>query len=182
MTTTSKPAPPPAAVAADAHWAAKMDRLRTRKLAQAVFRVCDDPEVRERYARAVRAEEVARTYADANPDDKEAATEAAAAAAKLAEAKTAYEDVSVPLTFRALPRPAYEALLKEHKPSEEQADDGREWDDTFPAALIAAASVDGMTEPEAQELLDTWSLAEANDMFNAAFSVQHTTRTDLGKG
>jgi len=181
-TSTKTPPPPPAAVAADAHWSAKMERLRSRPLAQAVFRVCDDPEVRDRYARAVRAEEVARTYAEANPDDKTAAIEAAAEAAKLAEAKQAYEDASVPLTFRALPRPAYESLLKEHKPSEAEADEGQEWDESFPAALIAAASVDGMTQNEAQELLDTWSLAEANAMFNAVFNVQQTTRADLGKG
>lgn len=181
-TTQTKPQPPAAAVAADAHWAAKMQRLRDRQLAETTFVICDDPDVRTRYQRAQRAHDLAQTYLKDHPDDAEAAVEAAKTAVEYGEAKTAYDQVAVPLRFRALPRKALEALYKEHKPSEAEADEGKEWADTFHAALIGASSVDGMSEEEAQELLDTWSLSEANALFNAAFSVQNTTRADLGKG
>lgn len=180
--TRTKPEPPAAAVAADAHWAAKMERLRNRQLAEAVFTVCDDQEVRERYLRAQRTYDMAAQYAKANPEDTEAANDLATATKDRDDAKQAYDEVSIPIRFRSLPRPVYEALLKQHGPSEAEAEEGKIWTTTFPAALIAAASADGMTEAEAQELLDTWSLAEADAMFNAAYSVQNTTRADLGKG
>ncbi|KPI31342.1 hypothetical protein OV320_2558 [Actinobacteria bacterium OV320] len=183
MTTTrTQPEPPAAAVAADAHWSEKMRRLRERSLAETTFVICDDVDVRTRYQRAKRAHEMAQDYVKDHPDDTDAPTEAAKAATEYDEAKTAYDQVAIPLRFRALPRPALEALYRQHKPSETEADDGKEWADTFPPALIAAASVDGMTEGEARELLAAWSLSEANAMFNAAMGVQSTTRADLGKG
>lgn len=182
MTTTRKPEPPAQAVAADAHWAQKMARLRDRQLAETTFVICDDPDVRTRFQRAQRAHELSQAYVKEHPDDTDAAAEAVKASVEFDEAKSAYDQVAIPLRFRALPRKAFEALTKQHQPSEADADEGQEWADTFYAALIAAASVDGMTEPEAQELLDSWSLSEARAMFNAAFSVQNTTRADLGKG
>ncbi|MCX5000987.1 hypothetical protein [Streptomyces longwoodensis] len=181
-TKTSKPAPPEAAVQADAHWAAKMERLRQRALAETTFVICDDQEVRSRYQRARRNHDLAQDYLNAHPDDEEARQQAGTAAAEYVQAKTAYDEASIPLRFRALPRLAFEGLLKTHAPSEKEAEEGRQWADSFPAALIAAASVDGMTEDEARDLLDAWSLAEANAMFNAAYSVQDTTRADVGKG
>ncbi|MDX2996628.1 hypothetical protein, partial [Streptomyces scabiei] len=180
-TKNARPAPPAAAVAADAHWAAKMQRLRDRHLAETTFVICDDQQIRTRYLRAQRAFELAFSYAEDNPDEDEARTELAKATADRDEAKTAYDEIAIPVKFRALPRPALEALYKAHPPSESEAEDGATWGKTFPAALIAAASVDGMTEAEAQELLDSWSLAEANAMFNAAHGVQTTTRSDMGK-
>ncbi|MEW2402127.1 hypothetical protein [Streptomyces sp. NPDC046862] len=183
MTTTrTKPEPPPAAVAADAHWAAKMDRLRARTLAETTFVICDDTEVRTRFQRAQRNLEVTQAFAKDHPGDSEAATDAATAQTAYDEAKTAYDQVAIPLRFRALPRTALEALYKQHQPSESESDEGKQWADSFPAALIAAASVDGMSEDEARELLSSWSLVEADAMFNAAYSVQNTTRADLGKG
>ena len=184
MTTTKarSPEPPPAALAADAHWAAKMERLRSRQLAETVFVICDDADVRTAYQRARRAHDLAQDYVKAHPDDAAAASDAEKTAREFEEAKAAYDQVAIPLTFRALPRKAFESLLKAHAPSETEADEGKQWADTFPAALIAAASVDGMSEQDARELVDLWSLAEANAMFNAAYSVQDTTRADLGKG
>ncbi|QKW31409.1 hypothetical protein HUT11_35165 (plasmid) [Streptomyces seoulensis] len=180
--TAKQPEPPAAAVAADAHWAAKMERLRGRQLAETTFVICDDQDVRTRYQRAQRALEMAQTYVKDHPDDTEAAIQAARASTEWDEAKSAYDGIAIPLVFRALPRKALEQLYTEHKPSEAEADDGKEWDETFHAALIAASSVDDMTEADAQELLDTWSLSEANALFNAAYGVQNTTRADLGKG
>lgn len=179
---TATPTPPAAAVAADAHWAAKMERLRNRAMAETTFVICDDQEVRDRYNRAQRAFDLAETYAKAHPKDREAAADLATATGERDEAKTAYDQVAIPVRFRALPRPALEAVYKAHPASEAETEEGKEWGEGFPAALIAAASVDGMTEPEARELLEAWSLAEANAMFNAAYGVQNTTRADLGKG
>lgn len=176
------PEPPAAAVAADAHWAAKMQRLRDRQLAETVFVVCDDTDVRTRYQRAQRDHDLAQAYAKDHPDDAEAAAEVARASAEWDEAKAAHDQIAIELRFRALPRKALEQLYKEHKASEAEADEGKEWAESFHAALIAAASVDGMTEGDAQELLDNWSLSEANALFNAAYGVQNTTRADLGKG
>jgi hypothetical protein len=39
-----------------------------------------------------------------------------------------------------------------------------------------------MSEPEAQELLDSWSDADAKALFTAALLVNQTMRADLGKG
>lgn len=183
MTTTrTKTEPPAAAVAADAHWAAKMARLRERQLATTTFVICDDQTVRDRYLRAQRAHEMAQTYLTGNPTDADAKRDLATAATELAAAQAAYDDISISVRFRALPRQVLEDLYKEHPPSEADAEEGATWSASFPAALISAASVDGMSEQEAQELLDTWSLAESNAMFNAAYGVQNTTRADLGKG
>ena len=183
MTTrTIKPDPPAAAVASDAHWAAKMERLRSRQLAETTFVICDDAEVRARHQRAKNALELAQAYAKEHPDDTEAAADLDRTQAAYEEAKSAYDQVAIVLRFRALPRTALEALYKQHQPSEAESDEGKQWADSFPPALIAAASVDGMSEDDARELLSTWSLAEADSMFNAAYSVQNTTRADLGKG
>ena len=178
----TKPQPPAAAVAADAHWAAKMERLRARQLAETTFVICDDPDVRTRYQRTKNALDLAQAYAKDHPDDTEAASELAATQAAFNEAKSAYDQVAIVLRFRALPRTALEALYKQHQASEADFDEGKQWADSFPPALIAAASVDGMSEDDARELLASWSLAEADAMFNAAYSVQNTTRADLGKG
>jgi hypothetical protein len=185
MTTTNatkKPEPPAKAVAADAHWTAKMERLRSRQLAETVFVICDDQDVRSRHQRAQRAFDLAQAYAKDHPDEQDAQADLTKAGVERDEAKAAYDQVSISLRFRALPRAALEALYKQHQASETEADEGKQWADTFPPALIAAASVDGMSEDDARELLSTWSLAEANAMFNAAYSVQDTTRADLGKG
>lgn len=180
--TSTAPEPPAQAVAADAHWAAKMEKLRNRGLVEDDFVICDDPQVRDRYLRAKRALELAQTYARNSPDDPEAQAELDRATAEHDAAKAPYDEAAIRIRFRALPRQSLEQLYKQHKPSEAEAEDGATWSASFPPALIAAASVDGMTEQDAQELLDTWSLAEANAMFNAAHGLQHTVRADLGKG
>jgi hypothetical protein len=179
---TATPEPPAQAVAADAHWSAKMNRLRNRSLAETTFVICDDQAVRDRHNRAARAFDLAENYAKAHPKDAEAAADLATATRERDEANAAYDQVAIAIRFRALPRPAYEAVFKAHPASEAESEDGKEWGEGYPAALIAAASVDGMTETEARELLESWSLAEANAMFNAAYGVQNTTRADLGKG
>lgn len=183
MSTATVPAPPAAALALDAHWAAKMDRLRARSLPQVTLRICDDDQAKEAFLDAKAKAARTRSFADADPKDKALAAELKQAEKALEAARTAYDDASIVLTFRALPRPALEALFKAHPPTEEQEADGSEWNvDTFPPALITAASVDGMTEQDAQSLLDTWSSADAGALFNAAMEAQQQQRTDLGKG
>lgn len=115
-----------------------------------------------------------------------------AADAGLVKAQDALADATLALTFRALPRPVWEQLLRDHAPSEVQADQGMEYNvETFPAALISAchverdaggAEIEGMSAADAQELLDTWADAEAKALFTAALVINQTLRADLGKG
>ncbi|MFC1415429.1 hypothetical protein [Streptacidiphilus cavernicola] len=186
--------PPPAAVAADAHWAAKMERLRNRKLPERPIRICDDEQAKAGVADAALLLAKARTAAigelseqgvpeDQHADWIDAHPKVVAASAQLARAESLLDEATITLTLRALPRPVWEELLTEHGPSEEQADKGMEYNpESFPAALISATSVDGMSQTEAQELLDTWADAEAKSLFTAALLLNQRTRIDLGKG
>ncbi|MFD6343619.1 hypothetical protein ACFWF9_02690 [Streptomyces roseolus] len=186
--------PPASAVARDAHWAAKMQRLRARRLPERTATFMDDPAAQRAVAEASLA--LAKARADAARKAEEAGApidrrdawidghpEVLAADAQLAQANAALEDATITLTFRALPRPAWEALLKDHPPTEDGADQGHEYNvETFPAALISASSTDGMTVEEAQELLDSWSDPDAKALFTAAMLVNQVQRADLGKG
>ena len=186
-TKTEQPAPPPAAVAADAHWAAKMERLRNRALPERVLKICDNDDVKDALATALRAQYVIKAQAEdvkdgeSVPADLKAAL--ATAEAAVAAAQAAVDADTIELRFRGLPRPDYEALIAAHPPTEKQATDGAPWNiDTFAPALISASSVDGMPVDDAKFFLDTWGDVEANALFGAAHSVQQMDRTDLGKG
>ncbi|MEU6475335.1 hypothetical protein ABZ858_00320 [Streptomyces sp. NPDC047017] len=201
--TTITHAPPAAAVARDAHWSAKMARLKARKLPERTLRVCDDDGVKKKSTEAALALAKARTDARAESvvqgiaeSDREgwivAYPDVVAAQLQLDKAERAVEDATDVLTFRALPRPVWEQLLRDHPPTEAQADQGMEYNvETYPAALIAACHVErdetgaeapGMSEQEAQELLDAWSDSEAKALFTSALLANQTLRTDLGKG
>ncbi|MFI1563855.1 hypothetical protein ACH4ZX_12480 [Streptomyces sp. NPDC020490] len=168
-----------------ASWEEKMERLRRRSLPERVLQICDDAALRAAYDEASRAADRARILAESDPDNGVLAERASAAADRCETAAGALREASVFLTFRALPRPVLEELLNAHPPTDEQAADGAAFNpDTFPAALIAASSTDGMSEAEARELLDTWSAPDANALWEAAWEVQQesrTTRADLGK-
>ncbi|MEU9774572.1 MULTISPECIES: hypothetical protein [unclassified Streptomyces] len=175
--------PPAAAVAADAHWSAKMARLRARKAAEVPLYLWQDPEIRDRFEEARREARNARQLADSDPTNKVLKQEATAAETALEAARAAYEADCEVLTFRALPGDSFSDLVKEHPPTEEQADSGSDWnEDTFPAALIAASSVDGMTEDDAAVLLSEWGMADRVELFQAALAAQNTKRSDWGKG
>lgn len=164
-------------------WAATMERLRKRPLPQSVLRICDEPGLRDAVEKAEQGAKRARLLAEATPESTVLASRAEQAEDhhRAAEAKLA--TASITLTFRALPRPALEELIGEHPPSEEQAKDGAGFNsDTFPPVLVSAASVDGMTVEEAGELLGSWSSADANALWEAAWRVQQETRADVGKG
>ncbi|MFC8449492.1 hypothetical protein [Kitasatospora sp. NPDC057223] len=201
--TTSIIEPPAAAVAVDAHWRAKMARLKSRRLPERTVQICDDDTaklaVTDAQLKLAKALAEARTAADAKGVESgqtgayvEAHPQVVIARSFLATAEQNLADATVRLTFRALPRPAWEALLREHTPTEEQADKGMDYDvESFPAALIAAshverdesgAEVEGMTAADAQTLLDEWSDADAKVLFTGAMLVNQHTRADLGKG
>jgi hypothetical protein len=184
----SRPAPakrpsPPRQEPAEGAWAAKMDRLRRRARPQNKLRICDDEELRKRAEAAQREAERARFIAEATPGDEELAQRTADAAEAHQAASAALDYASDFLTFLALPRPVLEELIAAHPPTEQQAEEGAVFNpDTFPAALISAASFDGMSQDEAAELLSTWSAPDANLLWEAAWQVQQESRVDLGKG
>ncbi|WP_158507652.1 hypothetical protein [Streptomyces noursei] len=168
---------------AEGAWSAKMARLRSRARPQKQLRVCDDDQIRQRFEVAEQTAHRARLLAEASPDDEAAAQRAADAEAAADVARAALDDASDVLTFRALARPVLEELITEHPPTESQGAEGAIFNpDTFPAALVAAASFDGMSETEAAELLSTWSAPDANLLWEAAWQVQQESRVDLGKG
>lgn len=203
MTSAPNPEPPAAAVAQDAHWSAKMARLKARKLPERSLRLCDDDEAKKNAtdsalelakARTVaRAESIEQGVSEFDREEWTVARPAVVAAQlRLDTAERALEDATVVLTFRALPRPAWEQLLRDHPPTEAQADQGMEYNvETYPAALIAGCHIErdgsggevpGMSEQEAQELLDAWPDSEAKALFTCALLVNQTLRADLGKG
>ncbi|WP_326604261.1 hypothetical protein [Streptomyces sp. NBC_01800] len=200
---TNTTEPPAAAVAKDAHWSAKMARLRARKLPERTLSICDDQDAKTAVTDAALTLAKARAGALAECTEQGIREEqrdawvasnpqVLAADAGLVQAQDDLEDATLRLTFRAVPRPVWEQLLRDHAPTESQADQGMEYDvDTFPAALISAchverdaggAEVEGMSAADAQELLDTWADAEAKALFTAALVINQTLRADLGKG
>ncbi|MFD7769860.1 hypothetical protein [Streptomyces sp. NPDC059787] len=203
MTTRKTVEPPAAEVAKDAHWAAKMERLRNRKLPERPMKVCDDEGLKAAVtdaamelarARAEAIEECAKQGVGEQQRDAFVAANPRVLAADeaLTRAQEALAEATETLTFRALPRPVWEQLLRDHPPTEVQADKGMEYNvDTFPAALIAAChvereedgvEVEGMSTEDAQELLDTWADPDAKALFTTALLVNQTLRADLGKG
>ncbi|MEV7279724.1 hypothetical protein [Streptomyces sp. NPDC093111] len=199
----SNPAPPAAAVARDPHWSAKMARLKARKLPERSLRLCDDDEAKQAATDAALSLAKARTAARAasieqgvSEADREkwvtAHPEVVAAQLRLDDAEQALTEATDVLTFRALPRPVWEQLLRDHAPTEAQADQGMEYNvESYPAALVAACHIErdetgtevpGMSEEDAQELLDSWPDSEAKALFTTALLVNQTIRADLGKG
>ncbi|MFF3406689.1 hypothetical protein ACFYW8_10815 [Streptomyces sp. NPDC002742] len=195
--------PSAVAVAKDAHWAAKMARLRARKLPERTLSFCDDEEAKTAVTDAALALAKARAAAitecaeqGIREDQRDAWVasnpQVLAADGVLDQAQEALAEATLTLTFRALPRPVWEQLLREHAPSEAQADQGMEYNvESFPAAVISAChierdeageEVEGMSVADAQELLDTWADAEAKALFTAALLINQTLRADLGKG
>jgi hypothetical protein len=153
------------------------------------FRLCRDPEVRERYLNAQQAATEADRYLKELPKDADSEArallekETRQAKTELAAATKAYDAQTITLRFAALERRDLEQLQKAHPASEEDEANGDDWAmDTFAPALISAASLDGMPVEAARRYLDSWALGDARDLWQAAWAVQHTRRTDLGKG
>lgn len=195
VSTESKttPAPPAKAVARDAHWASKLARLRARQLPEYTLVICDDQDAKQHLDETLR--DLARCRM-ADVENGRAHSDATAKAEEEVEnAQEFFDNLSIELTFKALPRPILDGLIKRFPPTEAQAEDGDAWNpETFPAALVAAAhierddernTVEGMSEDDAQDLLDSWPVAESNALFAAAWQAQQIVRTstvELGKG
>lgn len=170
-------------------WADKQKRLDGMPKPTRELKLCDNPEVRDRYLAAKQAADRATEYADTFPKDadKDALAlvdkQTKAAQAELAAAQKDYDAHTVTLTFQALERSHLEKLQADHPATEEDEALGRDFDfNTFAPALIAASSVDGMPLEYAVNAMKTWVLADSEDLWNAAWSVQRRKRTDLGKG
>ena len=173
--TTASVTPPPAAVARDPHWAAKVERLRARKRPTAKLEICDDDAIRQALARARAEHDMALSVGD---EDSQKTT-----AQALEAAQAAFDEVGITLLFQALPSPEFEALKKAHPPTEEQAEDGQVINlDSLGPELVARSSVDGLTVEDAADFLDTWGTGEATQLFLTAWNVQTHVRSDLGKG
>lgn len=174
-----------AAVARDPHWSATMAKLRAKKPIEHPFALVVDDNVQTALQDAATALREAHTRLNAGgePTAEQVETLRAdvdACEVRVAEARQALEDATVRLTFRALPRPAYEQLLAEHPPTDEEREQGRAYDvETFAPALISACSAEGMTVEEATELLETWNQAEAGGLFQAAVVVNQAARFRL---
>ena len=178
----AQPVPPAAAVAKDAHWAATRERLLNRSRPVVKLRICDDHDIKRALAAAIGVETRAQDHA-ANHPGPEADRLLADAQAALEKAKADAEAASIVLSFQALDRKAYQALMADHPPTEAQIEEGYDFNlDTLGPVLIAASSLDGITAEDAAAFLDQWSNAEGEALLNAAFGVQREDRMDLGKG
>jgi predicted NBD/HSP70 family sugar kinase len=170
-------------------WDALAKRLDNVQKPVSTFRLCQDTDIRNRFREAQYANEQAQAALkglakDTDPDTRAIyQREARQAAAELVAATKAYNDHVIVLRFTALERKDLEKLQKANPPTEADEAAGQDYAmDTFAPALIAAASLDGMPADAAQKYLDTWHSADAAGLWNAAWTVQHQQRTDLGKG
>lgn len=170
-------------------WDALEQRLNNVKKPVSTLKLCDDPEIRDRYLAATRASEhadneVKALAKDADPDvrtlvEKEAAT----AKTELKAAQREYDAHTITLRFTALEQQELEDLQAKHPASEQDEELGRDYAlDTFAPALISAASLDGMPVEAAARYLKTWTAPDARGLWQAAWAIQHAQRTDLGKG
>lgn len=187
MTATKTPAtkaePPAAAVAADAHWTATRERLRSRQRPVAPLTICDDVTVKKTLEEAKFVVRRLTAELEASPDDASLTKDMAAAQKALEAAQAAFDEIAIVLRFQAMRRNDFEDLKKRHPPTESQAEDGYIANpDSIGPALIEACSLDGITAEDAAEYLTEWAEGEANALFNTAWSVQTNVRMDLGKG
>lgn len=177
------PVPPAAAVSQDAHWAKTRERLLARTRPVLKLTICDDDDAKRAVNAARFVEQQTKVAAENSPEGEAAQAAHREAVATVEDAQAALEAVSIQLRFQALDRKTYKALLAAHPPTEEQAEEGYDFNlDTLGPVLIAAASLDGITEEDAQTFLDDWATAEATKLLDTAFGVQREERMDLGKG
>jgi hypothetical protein len=170
-------------------WADKQKRLDKRGKATSTLTMYDDPNVRERYLAAQQAAEQAEAYLahlskDADPEARALVVQQVADARAALQAATEDKEAhTVVLSFQALGRERLEELVAEHPANEEDEAAGRDFHfETFAPVLISEASVDGMPLEYAANAMKTWSLADSDDLWAAAWTVQRRKRTDLGKG
>lgn len=145
-------------------------RLRHKKPLTAVYRCALDPDVLAAHEAAVQVLAGARGDTAVKRAEKD-----------LAAAKAALEECTVELHFEALPRDVFDRLLLTHEPAEDDRRKGAQYDTkTFPPALIAACSTDGLTEADALGIYNGtdetgapngWNGAESAAVFFTALGV-----------
>lgn len=112
--------------------------------------------------------------------------------------KAALDEVTMEFVFEGIGRKAYEALINEHPPTEEDHETlrkemGKEGDkkvkadfsfDTFAPALIAASLADpDLSAEQVGELFEEWNNQELIELYQAAMSCNNTRRVAaLGEG
>ncbi|MFD9721017.1 hypothetical protein [Streptomyces sp. NPDC059076] len=159
------------------------ERLNNRKRAVATMTICDDHGAKSTLAEAQMQLKQAERLRDrsADPADMQPVVEKAEAA--LTAAQAAYDQAAIVLRFEALERTLFEDIKQRHPATEEQAEDGTLYNiETLGPELIAASSLDGITEDEARHYFQTWSDGEATTLFNTAWDIQGERRMDVGKG
>ncbi len=176
------------------HKPATLDHLRKREPLERTVQIItsDAPiEAVEEAKKRLNTAELAVTGID--PKKPVALT---AAKREVEEARKALQDAydeqveaTVEMRFRSIGRRAYEEILDQHKPSEEQRKEAEEKNTTvnydyttFPAALVAACCIEPkMTEEDALDLYNEWNYSEFSVLFNAALECCTTRRVgDLG--
>ena len=105
------------------------------------------------------------------------------AADALAKAEAARDACFHRIQFRHLPLDDFDALVKLHPPTDEQAKDQWAWNpDTFNYALLEHATIDGdLTAAEWQAELEDdarWTPADARQLVNMALASQRQTLAD----
>ncbi len=108
------------------------------------------------------------------------------AASAYETARQALQAETVDMRFRAIGRKAYDALVLQHPPGEDQKAKHPEMTydlESFSVALIAASCVEpAMTVDEVLELAENWNVGEYMQLWMAALEVNTQRRVvDLGK-
>lgn len=108
----------------------------------------EDSEVVDKLKAAVNKAEQRVGYAFLADDDARRLAEE-----DLASAKDALAQCFIRLSFKGLSEPAFDKLVAEYPPTEEQRKDGHLWDpEVFPYALLVACN----TDPKANMTVDDW--------------------------
>jgi hypothetical protein len=159
-----------------------MERLRNRKPPERTLLVRLDDSAVEAARKARSDLHTAQVRANAAEEgDTGPALALEQAEQRLRDAETALAAATVELTFRGMPRDAYEQLIAECPPGEDQAAEGQTYDpELFAPALVSACSVDAMPVEDARELLTSLSQLEAGVLFETCIGLNETARMDYG--
>jgi hypothetical protein len=158
---------------------ATFDRLRKKQPLQKLVTIPLSSEAVEAYDRAENALERARLL---NETDKLSGLEL-----ELEGARAHLENESETLVFQSMGRLAYDDLVEEHPPTEEQIKEFQEANggkgrppyniDTFAPALVAASCVEPqMTVDEVNVLFTEWNATEVAELWVAALEVNTQRR------
>lgn len=154
------------------------DRLRKQKTpVTKTVTIYPDTEPLERYSDLASA----LATAEAREDDETIAD----LQPQVDTARAVVDESAIVLTFQAIGRKAYDALINAHPPTEEaNAEHLKQFgmpapydSEGFAVALITASCTDeSITEDVVQEFFDGWNNAEIVELFEAALAANTTRR------